>query len=434
MLSAAAATAQTHQSEALGAAMRALEGEVAGLGQQLAQEAPALRETVAALGARVGENLDDVVARVEACGQAQAERLGAFESGPLEAARDALAKALQPASRESAAAQARGESLVRQIAVSAAALSALTERESRDFEGLRAAFHGAEAAVAGAATALSGQLSSVMQAQASQWGETFAAWGEGALASLDQTTQSLAQTGAALAKVGEGVEIAAAQAQDAQARLAQSLVPLAPAVTALRLVTETLEASAGPWVSGSAERREARAQSESFAAIQASLAGLAARDADAVETLRVAIGEIAALSAQLGGTLTQAVTTAVGALAQDFENLRTGRASDARSQDKDADADRAALGAFVAEAMQQFDARLQAFGAESGERLGALERRLAGDVVAFDRSSIASSLTVFRSLSRDFSEAMSRLDAVTALVESRTPGDSFGAGSEALAV
>ena len=173
VLSAAAANGATGQDDHLRAAFRALEGEVAALGDRLVQgvaalDFPALRQDFATLGARV-----------EASGEAQAERLGAFETGPLAAASGAMsafadaqertfevlraemaevaprvgafceglarrldtldAKSLQSATRDLAAVQARCESFARQISLSAAALAALAEREGHDFEGLRSA-------------------------------------------------------------------------------------------------------------------------------------------------------------------------------------------------------------------------------------------------------------------------------------------------------
>ncbi len=175
------------------------------------------------------------------------------------------AKALQPATRDLAAAQARCESFARQISISAAALAALAEREGRDFDRLHVAFDGAKNAFAGAAAAT--------QAQASQGGEGFRVWGGGALATLHETTQGLAQTSAAPARAGEGVETVATQAQDAQARLGDTLAPLdalASAVTALHVLTRPHEAFAGRILSGveglqavaSADRAERRALRE----------------------------------------------------------------------------------------------------------------------------------------------------------------------------
>jgi hypothetical protein len=86
-------------------------------------------------------------------------------------------------------------------------------------------------------------------------------------------------------------------------------------------------------------------------------------------------------------------------------------APDATPAEGRLEAELSALGRSVGEALTRFESQLDALAGDQAERMDELETRVVGHVAALDRTEVASALTVFRELSRELGEAVSRLGA-----------------------
>ena len=76
-------------------------------------------------------------------------------------------------------------------------------------------------------------------------------------------------------------------------------------------------------------------------------------------------------------------------------------------------------GAARGETLSAIEERIERFAREQAAGFEALSGRLVGKGVAFDRTAVASALTVFRGLARSFAAATDRFDTATALIERR---------------
>ena len=141
-----------------------------------------------------------------------------------------------------------------------------------------------------------------------------------------------------------------------------------------------------------------------------------------LETLEL---RIVGQSASIDRTSVAAALTAFRALTRDMvetlEHLKTSAATGAETAPGEVGELRAelrAIGDVVSGAAARIDDRLAALSADHNERLVGFETRLAGRQVGLDRTAVASALTVFRALSREFADGVARFDAATGLVQS----------------
>jgi hypothetical protein len=405
----------------------------------------------AALRAEIANLGESLAGAIAAGAETLGARIAAIDAGPIELAR----RSLGAASVSVADSEARLNVLAARLDTGLAALAGAAAAGALDFSALRGEIGGVVEAVARAGAETATRFENISQSMGAGVAE--------GLKALSGAMGGLVQAGGRWGELSRQIEALAAAASERPDfdALALSLrESSAGAVNdAAQRFEETSRAQAVRLVERFAEfdRSVFGAMLSAFDVMTRDLAETRVRLDRSVEAVSSAVGredeQLAALGAEFAST-TQAVVSGAERIEQRLAALdisavalgeRAGRIADAEarleaaaakfearaealaagaveaSQDESASwrAELKAVGATVAALGREIGDRFDTFVSSQNEQAQAFELKHEQRGVTLDRSAVAAALSMFRTMTRNFAQAMDRFEAAAAAAEAR---------------